>query len=166
MVWQFWGRAARGVLSVFAQGAFSCPRRPLIALGNVSRASDEFQQIPKCVQDRMANDADVFDGAGWKKDSKFHFVIRFFNDGSLDYPLPPGSILRMNAPQSFSPTGHALCLIETVFAIPFLGQIHRVSSRQPPNPTSRMRERLGFRKITLASPQLFFKALAFGDCHA
>ena len=24
MVWQFWGRAARGVLSVFAQGAFSC----------------------------------------------------------------------------------------------------------------------------------------------
>jgi hypothetical protein len=31
VVWQFWGRAARGVLSVFAQGAFSCLRRPLIS---------------------------------------------------------------------------------------------------------------------------------------
>src|SRR5216684_360777 len=46
----------------------------LLTFGDICRATYELHQIPRCVQDRMADGVDVFDSAVWKKDSEFHFV--------------------------------------------------------------------------------------------
>src|SRR5882762_1577345 len=113
----------------------------------------------------MADGVEVFDRAVRKKDSEFHFVIGLFTDGSIDRPLPLGSILRMNAPQPFFPTRHALFWIEAIYAIPFLGEMQGVSSCYLPDPAPRMCEPLRFRKITLASPQRFFRTLTVADVH-
>src|SRR5713226_6818320 len=104
----------------------------------------------------MADGVDVFDCAARKKDSEFHFVIRLFTDCSIDCRLPLGSILRMNPPQPFFPSRHALFWIEAIYAIPFLGQMQGVSSCYPPGPTPCVREPLRFRQVSLALLQLFF----------
>src|SRR5467141_498907 len=104
----------------------------------------------------MADGVDVFDRAVRKKDSEFHLVTRLLTDCSIDCLLPLGSILRMNAPQPFFPTRHALFWIEAIYAVPFLGHMQDVSSRHPPGPTPRMREPLRFRQVRLASLQLLF----------
>ena len=70
-----------------------------LALSNVRRTAYELCQIAGCVQNRMAYGVEVFDRAVWKNDSEFHFVVRLFSDCSIECPLPPGSILRMNALQ-------------------------------------------------------------------
>src|SRR5260370_30782912 len=111
----------------------------------------------------MADGVDVFDRAARKEDSKSHIVIRFFTDCLIDCPLPLASIRRMNALEPFFPSRHALFWIEAIYAIPFLGQMHGVSSRYPPGPTPRMREPLRFRQIALASPQCCFSLLALSD---
>src|SRR5258708_20074799 len=107
----------------------------------------------------MADGVDVFDSAVRKKESHFHFVIRFFTDCSIDCPLPLVSILRMNALQLFFPGRRAFFWVEAIYAIPFLGEMQGVSSRHPPSPTPRMREPLRFRHIALALPQRFFPPL-------
>src|SRR5258708_12834489 len=99
----------------------------------------------------MADGVDVFDSAVRKKDSEFHFVIRLFTDCSLDCPLPLGAILRMNTLQPFFPVRHAFCWIETIYAIPFLGQMHRVSSLYLPDPTPYIRAPLPLPQIPLSS---------------
>src|SRR6266403_5888958 len=101
----------------------------------------------------MADGVDVLDRAVRKKDSEFHFVIRLFTDGSIDCPLPLSPILRMNAPQPFFPSWHALFWIEAIYAVPFLGHMQDFSSCYLPGPTPRMREPLRFRQITRAPPQ-------------
>src|ERR1700730_8544518 len=111
----------------------------------------------------MADGVDVFDRAVRKNDSEFHFVIRLFGDCSIDWPLPLGSILGMNALQPLLPNRRARFWIKAIDAVPFLGQMHGVSSRYPPGPTPRMREPLGFRQVTLAAPQRFFRILAVLD---
>src|SRR6267154_2872965 len=111
----------------------------------------------------MADRLDVFDRTVRKKDSKFHFVIGLFTDCSIDCPLPLGSILRMDAVQPFFPTRHALFRIETIDAIPFLGEMRGFSSRHPPDPTPRMREPLRFGQVNLAPAQRFFRLLGCGD---
>src|SRR5467141_4143568 len=111
----------------------------------------------------MADSVDVFDRAVWKKDSEFHFIFRLFNYGSIDCPLPLGSILRMNALQPLLPARTALFRIEAIYAIPFLGEMQGFSSRYPPSPTPCVRESLRFRQITLALLQRFFRSLALGD---
>src|ERR1700694_4045359 len=98
----------------------------------------------------MANGVDVCDRPVGKKDSVFHFVIRRFSDCSIDCPLPLGSILRMNALQPFFPSRRALFWIESMYAVPFLGQMQGVSSRYPPGPTPGVREPLRFRQVRLA----------------
>src|SRR3981081_4927181 len=113
----------------------------------------------------MANGVDVFNCAVRKKDSKFHFIFRLFNYGSIYCPLPLGSILRMNALQPFFPARHALFRIEAIYAIPFLGEMRGFSSRYPPRPASCVRESLRFRQITLALLQRFFRSLTLGDVH-
>src|SRR5712664_2497812 len=128
----------------------------LLSFGNICRATHELHQIPGCVQNRMADRVDVFDSAARKKDSEFQFVIRLFTYGSIDCPLPLGSILRMNALQPFFPSRYALFWIEAIYAIPFLGYMQSVSSRYPPSPTPCVREPLRFRQVRLASLQLLF----------
>src|SRR5258707_1219419 len=83
----------------------------------------------------MTDGVDVFDRAARKEDSEFHIVIRLFTD----------------------------CLIEVIYAIPFIGQMHGVSSRYLPDPTPRMREPLRLRQVTLAAPQRFFSLFALSD---
>src|ERR1700676_1127231 len=135
-----------------------------LSLGDVRRATHEFRQITRWAQNRMADGVDIFDRAVWKKDPEFHLVIRLFSDGSIDCPLPLNSILRMNAPQPFFPSRHALFWIEAIYAVPFLGQMQGLSSRYPPGPTPRVREALRFRQITLAPPQGFYRLIALdGD---
>src|SRR5260221_515539 len=107
----------------------------------------------------MADGVDVFDGAVRKKDSEFHFVIRFFNDCSSDCPLPLVSIFRMSAPKPFFPSRHAFIGIEAIYPIPLLGEMQGGSPRHAPDPTPRMREPLRLRQITLAPPQRFFRPL-------
>src|SRR6266566_5397595 len=119
--------------------------RPL-ALGDVDHGTHKFNEIAGWAQNRMADVVDVFDSAAPKEDSDFHFVIRLFTYCSIDCPLPPGLILRMNALQPFFPSRHALFWIEAIYAIPFLGQMQGVSSRHPPGPTPGMREPLCFRQ--------------------
>src|SRR5260370_29172738 len=102
----------------------------------------------------MADGEDIFDSAVRKKDADFNFIIRLFTDCSIGCLLPLGSILRMNALQPFFPSRQALFWIEAIYTIPFLREMQGVSSRQPPAPTSHMREPLRFRQITLASLQL------------
>src|SRR5882672_8024735 len=111
----------------------------------------------------MPYGVDVFDRAVRKKDSEFHFVIGLFTDCSIDCPLPPGSILRMNAAQPFFPTRHALLGIDAIDPIPFLGEMRGFSSRHPPHPASRMREPLRFGQVSLAPAQRFFRLLGCGD---
>src|SRR5882724_1908400 len=94
--------------------------RPL-AFGDVNRATHELHQIPGCAHNRMANGVDISNGAGRKKDSEFHFVIRLFTYGSIDCGLPYGSILRMDALQPFLPSRHTRFWVEAVYPIPFLG---------------------------------------------
>src|SRR5713226_3091193 len=113
----------------------------------------------------MADGVDVFDRAVRKKDSDFLFVIPPFIYGSIDCPLPLGSILRMNALQPLFPSWNAVFWIKAIYAIPFLGQMQRLSSPYAPNPTPHMREPLRFRQITLAPPQRFFRLLCCGDVH-
>src|SRR6266436_7152798 len=95
----------------------------LLTFGDICRATHELHQIPRCVQDRMADGVDVFHRAARKKDSEFHFVVRLFSYCSIERPLPLGSILRMNALQPLFPTRHAIFWIEAIYAIPFLGQV-------------------------------------------
>jgi hypothetical protein len=128
----------------------------MLALGDVRRAPHELHQIPGCVQNRMADGVDVFDGAARKKDSEFQFVFQLFIDCSIDCPLPLGSILRMSAQQTFSKSRRPIFWIEAINAVPFLGQMHGVSSRYPPGPTPCVREPLRFRQVRLASLQLLF----------
>src|SRR6266849_8907055 len=130
-----------------------------LALGDVRRATHELHQTSRCVQNRMADGVDVFDRAAWKKDSEFHFVTRLFSDCSIDCPLPPGSILRMDALQPFFPSRRALFWIEAIYAVPFLGQMQGVSSRHPPGPTPCVREPLRFRQVRLASLEFRFLKL-------
>src|SRR5260370_27933855 len=91
-----------------------------LALGDVRRAPHELHQIPGCVQTRMADGVDVFDGAARKKDSEFQFVFQLFSDCSIDCPLPLGSILRMSAQQTFFKSRRAIFWIESINAGPFL----------------------------------------------
>src|SRR5882762_3090672 len=108
----------------------------------------------------MADSVDIFERAVWKNDPEFHFVVRLFTDCSIDCRLLPlGSILRMNTPQTLFPSRHALFWIKAIYAVPFLGQMQRVSSRYLPGPTPRVREVLRFRQITLAPSQRFFRKL-------
>src|SRR5712671_1861614 len=95
----------------------------LLTFGDICRATDELHQIPRCVQDRMADGVDVFHRAARKKDSEFHFVIRLVRYCSIECPLPLGSILRMNALQPLFPSRHAIFWIEAIYAIPLLGQM-------------------------------------------
>ena len=104
----------------------------------------------------MANRVKVSDGAVQKQDSELQLVIRFFTYGSFDCCLPPVAIFRVDALQPFLPSRHARFPVEAPYAIPFLGQVQGFSSRDPPNPTPRMRESLRFRQIPLAAPQCFF----------
>src|SRR6202046_3649593 len=120
-------------------------RLGLLALGNVHHGAHELLHIPGCVQNRMANGVSVFDSPVRKNDSVFPFVVRFFTDCSIGYLSPLGSILRMHALQPFFPSRQALFWIKAIYAIPFLGEIHGVSSCYPPGPTPRMAEPLRFR---------------------
>src|SRR5712691_6965146 len=108
----------------------------------------------------MADGVDVFDRSAWKKDSDFHFVIRLFSDCSIDCSFPLGSILRMNALQPLFPSRHARFWIEAIYAIPFLRQMHGLSSRCPPGPTPSVRPPLPFPEISHALPQRLFRMLA------
>src|ERR1700730_1307273 len=107
----------------------------------------------------MADGVDVFDCAVGKKDSEHHFVIRRFSDCPIYCSFPVGSILRMNALQPFFPSGRALCWIEAIQAIPFVGQMQGVPSRNSPNPPPRMREPLRLCQITFAPAQRFFRTI-------
>src|SRR5882762_9842752 len=113
----------------------------------------------------MAGGVHVLDSADRKNDSEFHFVIRLFIDCSIDCPLPVGTILRMNALEPLFPSRHALFPIKAIYAIPLLGKMHGLSSRDLPNPAPRMREPLRFRQITFASPQRLFRLLVPGGVH-
>src|SRR5258708_30516620 len=103
----------------------------------------------------MADGVDVFDGAVRKKDSEFHFVIRFFNDCSSDCPLPFVSIFRMNALYLSFPSRRAFFGAEAIYAKPFLGEMQGDSSCHLPDPTPRVRELLCVRYIILRPPQRF-----------
>src|ERR1700689_2056386 len=100
----------------------------------------------------MADRVDVFNPAVRKKNSKLQVVIRLFTDCSFYGSLPAGSIFRMGALQAFFPVWHALFRIELIDAIPFLGEIQRISSQHFPDPTPGVREALRFGKIAFASP--------------
>src|SRR5689334_25391507 len=113
----------------------------------------------------MADGVSVFDGAVRKKDSVVHFVIRLFTDCSIGYLSHFGSILRMHTLQPVFPSRQALTRIKAIYAIPFLGEMHGVSSCDPPGPTSRMREPLRFCQIAIAPPQRFLRLLCYGDVH-
>src|ERR1700730_3782621 len=108
----------------------------------------------------MADGVDEFNRAVLLKDSKFHFIIRRFSDRSVDCSLPLGSILRMNALQTFFPTRRAIFWVEAINAIPFVGQMQRVPSRNLPDPTPRMRNPLCLCQITFAPAQRFLRTLA------
>src|SRR5258708_19923243 len=110
----------------------------LLTFGDICRATHELHQIPRCVQDRMADGVDVFHRAARKKNSEFHFVIRLFRYCLIECLLPLGSILRMNALQPLFPGRHAIFWIEVIYAIPFLGPLNRLSFCYPPSPTPPM----------------------------
>src|SRR5260221_6772094 len=113
----------------------------------------------------MADGADVFDSAAWKKDSGFHFVIRPFSNCSIDHCLPLGTILGMNTLHPFFPSRHALVRIEAIYAMPFLREMCGLSPRHTPGPTPSVREPLRFRQIRLALLQLLFLYFQ-GTCSA
>src|SRR5882762_9015548 len=101
----------------------------------------------------MADGVDVFASAVGKKDSEFHVVVRLFPHRSIRCLLPLGSILRMNALQSLWQSRYAIFRSKAVDAIPFIGQVQRVSARNLPNPAPGMRQPLCFCQVTLAPPQ-------------
>src|SRR5258708_15364071 len=111
----------------------------------------------------MADGVEVFESAVRKKNSEFYLVIRLFTDCSIDGPLPLGSILRMDALEPFAPGRWSLVWIESVNAIPFLGEVHGFPSRYPPNPTPHLREPLRFRQMSLAPAQCLFGFFALGN---
>src|ERR1700688_3762699 len=98
----------------------------------------------------MADAMNVFDRSFRKKDSEFHIVFRLIANGFLDDASPPLAIFRMCAVEPFFPAGHALLRIEAIDAIPFVGKVHGLSSREPPSPTRGVREPLGLFEICLA----------------
>src|ERR1700730_10897432 len=108
----------------------------------------------------MANCMNVFERGVRKENSEFQIVVRLFIHCSIDYLVPFGSILRMNTLQSLLPSRSSIFRVEAIYAIPFVGQVQRVSSRYLPDPTPRMREPLCFRQITLTPPQRFFGGIA------
>src|SRR6202051_4381153 len=128
----------------------------LLCCGDVCRGTHELHHISRCVQNRLADGVDVFYRAVWKKNSEFHFVVGLFSDGSINCPLPLGSILRMSALQTFFKSRRAIFWIEAINAVPFLGQMQGVSSRYPPGPTPCVREPLRLRQVRLTSLQLLF----------
>src|SRR5271167_626833 len=105
----------------------------------------------------MAYGMDVFERAIRQKYPEFNVVFRLFADGSVDYPLPPGAILGMKALKPFLPTRHTLFWIETIDAVPFIGEVQGVAARHLPDPAPRVREPLGFFKIHLAVLQRLVK---------
>src|SRR5260370_155264 len=104
----------------------------------------------------MADGVSVFDSAVRKKNSVLPFVIRLFTDRSSGCLVPLVSILRMHALQPFFPGREALFRIETIYAMPFLGEMCGLSPCHTPGPTPRVREPLRFRQIRLALLQLLF----------
>src|SRR5260370_32202981 len=104
----------------------------------------------------MADGVSVFDSAVRKKNSVLPFVIRLFTDRSSGCLLPLVSILWMHALQPFFPGREALFRIETIYAMPFLGEMCGLSPCHTPGPTPRVREPLRFRQIRLALLQLLF----------
>ncbi len=69
----------------------------------------------------------------------------------------------MNALSPFFPSQTAFFWVEAIYAIPFLGEMHGVSSRYSPGPTPRMREPLRLRQIGFARAQFFLRPFALGD---
>src|SRR5580693_1225472 len=108
----------------------------------------------------MADGVDVFDRGAWEKNSEFHVVVRLLGHRSVDCLLPLGAVLGMNALKSLFQSRYAIFRIKAIYAIPFVGQVQRVSSRKLPDPAPRMREPLRFCQVTLAPPQRFFRGLA------
>ncbi len=95
----------------------------LLSVGNIRRAAYELQQIPGCIQNRMADGVRVFDRAVRKKDPHFHVVIRLLTDCSIGRLSPLGSIVRMHALHPFFPGRKALFRIKAIYAVPFLGEM-------------------------------------------
>src|SRR5580704_4357712 len=105
----------------------------------------------------MADSVYIFDGAVRQEDSEFQLVFRSFTDGSLDFTLPPVSILWMNPLAPLFPRRHTLFWIEAKYAIPLVGKMQGASSLHLPDPTPGMRQPLGFFKVRLAVLQSFIE---------
>src|ERR1700675_2384282 len=104
----------------------------------------------------MTDAVNVFKPGVGKKNPEFHIVVRLFTHCSVDCLFPLGSILWMNALQPLFPRRFSISRVEAIYAIPLVGQVQRVSSCYPPDPTPRMCEPLRFCQIVLATPQRFF----------
>src|ERR1700730_10134143 len=101
----------------------------------------------------MADRLDVFDRTARKKKPEFDVVIRICRHGSIDCCQVFRSIFRMNALQPLLPIGHAVFRIETIDAIPLVGEMQRLLTCYAPDPTAGMCEPLRFCQITFAPPQ-------------
>src|ERR1700758_4565695 len=85
-----------------------------------------------------------------KKNTELYFIVRPLTNCSLYCPLPCISIVRMYSLQPLLPLWPPLFRIKSVYAIPFIRQMERVSSCHLPNPVTRVRYPLSFREIGLA----------------
>src|ERR1700730_12262571 len=110
----------------------------------------------------MGEGMNVFDRSVRLKNSEFHIVFRLIADGSFDNASPSFAIFRMCAVQPFVPAWHALLWIEAIDPIPFVGEVHGLSSREPPSPTGRVREPLSLLEIRLAMLQSLVESTQSG----
>src|ERR1700675_4948455 len=99
----------------------------------------------------MANRANPFELSVRKQNAKLNFVLRALSNRSFDCFLPLASIFGMYSLQQLVPRGHPFSRIKSVYAMPLIRKMQRVSVRDLPGPTGHVGQPLRFREIRFAA---------------
>src|SRR5713226_8533839 len=135
-----------------------------LAIGYVHRTTNELDEFSRWARDGMAHSVNPLESSVRKNNAELKVVIRFLTNCARDYCLPLVSILRMHALQPFFPPWHPSPRIKSVYALPFLGKMQRVSSCYLPDPTAHVRKPLRFCEMRFTALYLPIKLSQFGGC--
>src|SRR5260370_5206375 len=114
----------------------------------------------------MANGVNPLDHPTRQDDAEIHLVISFSQDCPVDRPFPFETILWVHSFEPPFPIRRSFSRIETVNAVPLLGEVQHASVRNAPDPAARASHLLCFSQVGFAEPQAFVFALAISNVFA
>src|SRR5260370_6945062 len=111
----------------------------------------------------MANGVNPLDHPTRQDDAEIHLVISFSQDCPVDRPFPFETILWVHSFEPPFPIRRSFSRIETVNAVPLLGEVQHASVRNAPDPAARASQLLCFSQVGFAEPQAFLCALPISN---